>query len=144
MVDRIEGSLSRKWDRTMTWLIVHVQPMTKMRQDYNMTNHTSEIYAKNGIELSWSIGQSMVYNKIGTELSWPIEQDVVYHKKMTGQQCDWSYRCDLCKIQYKTVKTNRLMCSLWWRWDRITTWLLIHVRFTLKMKLNCHDQSDKI
>lgn len=74
---------------------VKVRSMTKTRQDNGMTDYTSVVYAE-----------------IIIELSWPIRQDVVYHKKVTGQQRDQSYRCDLHIIQYWIVKTDRIVCSL--------------------------------
>ena len=30
-----------------------------------------------------------------TELSYPIQQGIIYNKDLTGQRCDWSYRCGL-------------------------------------------------
>ena len=57
--------------------------MIKARQDNDVTDHTGVIYAKNEIELSWS-----------------IEQDAVYHEKQTRKQSDRLYMFGLHKIQY--------------------------------------------
>ena len=35
----------------------------KSRQDNDITDHTSVVYAKIGIELSWSSGQDVVFDK---------------------------------------------------------------------------------
>lgn len=74
--------------------------MIKMKQDYDMTNRTGAIYAKNEIKLLCPIQQGMVYvkteldndvidhthavyTKIRTKLSQLIGQDVVYHENQT-------------------------------------------------------------
>lgn len=36
------------------------------------------------------------------------------------------------------------MCNIWWKWEKTTMWLIVLVCFTLKMKLNCHDRSDRV
>ena len=57
--------------------------MMKIGQNNDMTDSTS-----------------VVYTKIGIELSWPIKKNVIYHEKQIRQRHDWSYKCDLCSIQY--------------------------------------------
>ena len=68
----------------------------RQRQDNDVANCTSLVYVEIGIELSWTIGQN-----------------VVYYENQTGQRHDQSYRCDLYKIRYWTIKTNQTVCVLW-------------------------------
>ena len=131
-------------DRTMTWPIIQVHSMPKKklnchersdnvwsmkknRKDNDMTDCTSEVYAEIGIELSWLIGH-----------------DVIYHKKQIWQRLDWSYRCELCKIQCRIVVTDPIMCGLWWRWNRTTTWSIVQVCSMPKTKLNYHNWSNSV
>lgn len=55
------------------------QSMMKMRQDNDVTNHTSPLYTKK--------------NEI--EMSCPIQQGMVYDEHQTGQQRDKSCMCGL-------------------------------------------------
>ena len=134
--------LWQRWDRIMTWPIVQVCFMlktklnchdwsdklrfvTKTIQDNDVTNHIDVVYAE-----------------IGIELSWMIRQDVVYHKKQTREWRDRSYKCDFRRIQYWTVKINRIVCSLLKRRDQTTMWPTILVICMLKTKLTCYDWFD--
>ena len=49
----------------------------KARQNSDVVNHTSVIYAENKTELSWSIGLGTIYAKTKTKLSEPIWPGVV-------------------------------------------------------------------
>ena len=82
--------------------------MTKMRQNYNMTDRTGVVYAENGTELPWSI----VYN--------------------------------LCQNRNRVVMTDRTRCNLSPKDDKTTTWPLVYIYSTLKMKLKSHDWFDKV
>ena len=42
------------------------------------------------------------------------------------------------------TKLSRPKCGLWWKPDKTMMWLIIEVCSTLKMILNCHDQSDQV
>lgn len=96
--------------------------MTMTIQDNNMIDHVGAVYAE-----------------IKSKLSWSIEQDVVCHEKQIRHLCDRSYKCDLRKIQYWTMKTDQIVYGLWWKWDRTSMWLIIQVCSTSKMKLNFKD-----
>lgn len=63
MNDRIEYGISWKLDKITMWLKVQVQSMTKMRQDYDVTDCTSVFYVKIRTELSQPIGKNVVYPK---------------------------------------------------------------------------------
>lgn len=73
-----------------------------------MTNHTGMI--------------SIEYD---TELLRSIRQFAIYDKDKTRQRGDWSYTCDLHKIQHWIVKTDRIVCGIWERRDRIAMWPII-------------------
>ena len=40
-----------------------VQPVIITRHNNDVTKHTRPVYAKNNIELSWSIGLSVIYDE---------------------------------------------------------------------------------
>ena len=84
--------------------------MTITRDDNDVTNHTSIVYAKNEIKLSWFIGSSAIYDQ-----------------NQTGQQHDRRYRCCLYYKQNWVVMTDQTECSLRWKPDRTTMWLIIQM-----------------
>ena len=84
VIDRTECWPWRKLYRTTMWLIIRmwstmklklsypnqsdlVQFVMKSRHDNNVIDHTSLVYARNEIELSWSIEPSAVCDKIQIE-----------------------------------------------------------------------------
>lgn len=86
--------------------------LTKTRQDNNMINRISVVYAENNIELSWPIGLGVdydenhinnyvfdctdaIYAENKTELSWLIGLSVFYDENQIRQRRDWSYKSSL-------------------------------------------------
>ena len=84
----------------------------KTKQDNNVTYHTSAVYAKNDVKLSWPIKLdatrmktkqdndvtdliSLVYTENKIELSWLIRVIVAWGKNQTKQQCDQTYKCGI-------------------------------------------------
>ena len=65
-----------------------VRSVIKIRQNSDVVNHTSAIYAENKTELSWSIRLGTIYAKTKTKLSKPIWSSVVSEENQTEQQRD--------------------------------------------------------
>ena len=101
--------------------------MMKTKQDNNMTDRTSAVYTINEIELSWL-----------------IRPGVVTDENQIGQWCDQIYRCSLRWKRYWIVKTDWIGCWLWWKLDRITTWLIVKKWSMLKMKLSYSDWLNQV
>ena len=72
--------------------------MTKTRHDNDVTDCTGAIYAKNDIELLWSI-------RLG------VDCDGNY----IGQQCDWLYKIDQCQKGNSAIVTDQMWFDLWWK-----------------------------
>ena len=125
MTNGTRCQLWQKLDRITTWLIIHiwstlktklscrdrsdwVQFAMKTRQDNDMTNRTSAIYAKKE-----------------TKLSWPIGSNVVYDENSIGKWHDWSNRSGLHQKWYWTIGTYLIECCLWWKLDRTTIWPIV-------------------
>ena len=70
--------------------------MMKTRQDIDVTDHKDVVYAKNEIELSWS-----------------IKQGAICDENRTGQWHDWLYSCNLSWKQNWVVMTYWTGCGLW-------------------------------
>ena len=99
----------------------------KTKQDNNVANGIGVVYAKNN-----------------TKKLEPIKSGVVHYENHTGQWCDRSYSYGLCQKRKWTNMTDRIGCDLWWKPDKIITWLIIQVQYIMKMKLNCHDRLDQV
>ena len=69
---------------------------------------------------------------------------MVYHKNQTRQWHDISYKCDLRRIRYKTMKIDQIMCGLWRILYRTTMWLIVQIRCTPKLELIWYDRSNKM
>ena len=65
--------------------------VTKTRQDNDVIEGTSAVYAEND-----------------NELSWPMGLGVIYDKNKGGQWCDRLYRYYLCQKRYWTFMTDRI------------------------------------
>ena len=113
--DQIVCGLWQRQDRAMTWQIILVCSMLKTKLNYHDQFGKAWSTMKSKQENDVIGHTSAVYAKIETKLSLLIGQDAVYHKNQIGQWCDQSYKCDLCRIRYWTIKTDKTMCGLWWR-----------------------------
>ena len=133
----------------------------KTWQDNDETNHTSPLHVETKLNYyDWSNGVwfmmktrqdndkidriGTIYAKIGTKMSWSIKQDTVYDEKQTKQRYDQSYKCNLRKIRYLTIKTQWTVCDLWRKWDKTTMWLILQVCLTPKTKLDYYCWSDEV
>ena len=142
MTDQTGCWLWQRSKRTMTWWIIQMQsmPKTKLichyrsnrvhsmmktRYDNDITNCTNVIYNQNEIELSCLMGLGAICDK-----------------KETGKWCNRLYRYGPRR------KWNRVLVIDWieWVYDKnqigTTTWLIVQVRSTLKMKPSYSDRSD--
>ena len=129
-----------------------VRFMMKTKQNNDVTDCTSVVYAKSDIELLWEIEPNadndmtnctdVVYIEHKTNLSWPIDLSAICNKNKIRQWCDRSYKSGLHRKWYWTIKTYRIKCGLWWKLDKIMMWLTFRMWSTPKMKLSCHDRLD--
>ena len=85
-----------------------------------------------------------VYTKKETKVSWLIRQCVVCDENQIGQRYDQSSTCSLHWKWNWFVVTNWIGCGLSWKIERKMTWLIVHVRSTLKTILNYHDWSNRV
>ena len=81
-------SLWWKWDRTITWSIVQVYSMPKMKLNGHNWFDRVRSMTKTRKNNNVSDCTGTVYTEIRIELSWLIGEDMVYHKNQTGQRCD--------------------------------------------------------
>ena len=72
----------------------------KTRHDNNMSDPIRVAYAKNIIELLWSI-------KLGVD----------YDENHIGQWRNWLYKCGLGQKQNWVALTDWILCCLWWKPD---------------------------
>ena len=86
----------------------------------------------------------VVYGENKTSLPCQIRLGVVYDKNHIGQRCDQSIG-----LVYNETKAEQLgliwpRCTVWWKLDMTTMWLIVQVRSTLKTILNYCDWLDKL
>ena len=92
--------------------------MMKTRQDNDMTDCISLVYAETKTKLSGPIRLGEVCDN---KLSWLIGSDVVYNQNQIGQRCDWWYKCELQWKWNSIVVIDQIRYGLWWKLDRTTT-----------------------
>ena len=69
---------------------------------------------------------------------------MVYDENQREQIRDWSYRFGLCRNRNWIVRTNMTRCNLWWKPNKTTMRPMVRVWCMPKMKLSCHDRSDRV
>ena len=99
--------------------------ITKTKRDNDVIDRKVVISIEYNIELLRSNGQYAIYG----------EDEI-------GQWRDWLYKFTLCWKWNWTVMTYITGYGLWWRPNRTMTWLIVQVRFTPILELNCHDPLD--
>lgn len=119
--DRTRCDLWQELDRRLTWLILQVQSMMKIKLNYpdklyqvwfmmkttqynDVTDPTNVVYAEDEIELSWLIGKGAICKE-----------------NQIGKWCDRKYRGCLRQNWYLTVVTNQIGYGLWQKSSRTTT-----------------------
>lgn len=136
--------LSLKQNRIATWLIVQVRFMPKTMSSYcDWLNQVQFVMkTRQNKDMINCIG--VVYAKIETILSGPIWLCAVCDKNQTRWWHDRFYRCGPCRNWNWTVRTNRTQYGKLPKWDRTTTWSMVQVRFTSKIKLRYCDRLDRV
>ena len=87
-----------------------VRFVTKTRDDNDMIDHISLVYAE-----------------IETELLWPIWPCAICDEKQTGKWCDRLYRCCLHQKQNWVILIDQIECGLWQKLDMIMIWPIIQL-----------------
>ena len=116
----------------------------KTKQDKDITNCISVVYIETKIELLGPIWLGAVCDKNQTtqqrdwlymcRLWWKwnwtiklIKLGVIYYENQKGQWHERSYMYGLHRKRHRVVVIDQTGCSLWWKPDKIRTWLIIQV-----------------
>ena len=116
----------------------------KTKQDKDITNCISVVYTETKIELLGPIWLGAVCDKNQTtqrrdwlymcRLWWKwnwtiklIKLGVIYYENQKGQWHERSYMYGLHRKRHRVVMIDQTGCSLWWKPDKIRTWLIIQV-----------------